>query len=104
MYLLNLTIEEKSEKAYQLIKDFAISEITQPLTQDKFISGIKLIETQIKEFIDDSSSEISSYQIYSDEVNLDITIQIFKSKNLWAIEYQDLNKNINFSVEKFIGF
>lgn len=104
MNLLQLTVEEKAEKIYQLVKDFAISEITQVLTQDFFVSGIKLIETQIKEFLDKSSNEFSSYLIYSDEANLDISIQIFKSENLWSIEYQDLNKNINFSVEKFIGF
>jgi hypothetical protein len=95
--------KEHAQSIYTLIKDFAINDISQNLSPEDFINNINFIESKIIDFFEHSSNKLSTYLISSDEDFLNITIQVYKSESLWYIEYQDLNKNIHFSVEKFIN-
>lgn len=95
------SIKEKSKEIQDLIKNFVIKEITQNLSFKDFVDNINFIESKIIDFVECSSDPMTTYSIYSEEDSLDITIQIYKSERLWSIEFQDLNENINFSVEKF---
>lgn len=95
------SIKEKSKEIKELIKDFAINEITNNLSFKDFVNNVNFIETKIIDFLECSSNPLTTYSIYSEEDSLDITIQIYKTERLWSIEYQDLNENIDFSVEKF---
>lgn len=97
------SIKEQAQSIYTLIKGFAINDISQNLSPKDFINNINFIESKIIDFFEHSSNKLSTYLISSDEDFLNITIQVYKSESLWYIEFLDQNKNIHFSVEKFIN-